>query len=362
MTHNLLASQKISARSSDQAQCNEAEEAAARAGGSSNNNSNTVRGPINRRQLLGTGLAGLLAAPLFSHPVSAAPDAEPTSATGVGPRAGNLIAVSTYSFWQFSREASPIDRCITQAAEMGFDAVEILERQMTQKDAPYLAQLKRQAFAAGISLCSLSTHQGFLSPDAEVRNRNIQSTIASLELAYNLGIPLIRINTGTWGTSANFNVLMENKGIEPPKEGFTEEDGFGWVIDAMEKLLPTAEKCGVLLGLENHWGLARTPEGLLRILNAVNSPWLQGVADTGNFLEDPYDKLDMVLPKTVFVQAKTYYGGGMWYTLDLDYERIGELLRKHRYRGFVSLEFEGKGDPKTAVPQSLAVLRKVCHF
>ena len=26
-------------------------------------------------------------------------------------------------------------------------------------------------------------------------------------------------------------------------------------------------KCGVTLGLENHWGLARTPEGLLRILN-----------------------------------------------------------------------------------------------
>lgn len=39
--------------------------------------------------------------------------------------------------------------------------------------------------------------------------------------------------------------------------------------------------------------------------------------DTGNFLEDPYDKLEKIASKTVYVQAKTYYGGGEWYTLDL---------------------------------------------
>jgi hypothetical protein len=34
------------------------------------------------------------------------------------------------------------------------------------------------------------------------------------------------------------------------------------------------------------------------------------------------------------------------------------MLRKHGYRGYVSLEFEGNEDPKTAVPKSLALLRK----
>jgi hypothetical protein len=33
--------------------------------------------------------------------------------------------------------------------------------------------------------------------------------------------------------------------------------------------------------------------------------------DTGNYLEDPYDKLKAMAPKTVFVQAKTYNGGGL---------------------------------------------------
>jgi sugar phosphate isomerase/epimerase len=62
-------------------------------------------------------------------------------------------------------------------------------------------------------------------------------------------------------------------------------------------------------------------------------------------------------PETVFVQAKTYYGGGVWYSLELDYPRIAEMLRRHGYRGFVSLEFEGNEDWRTAIPKSLSLLR-----
>ena len=110
--------------------------------------------------------------------------------------------------------------------------------------------------------------------------------------------------------------------------GHTEDEGFKWCIDSIEALLPKAEEYGVLLALENHWGLARTPEGQLRILDAIKSPWLGALMDTGNFLEDPYPKLEMIAPRTVFVQAKTYHGGGEWYTLDLDYQRIAGSCRR----------------------------------
>jgi sugar phosphate isomerase/epimerase len=150
---------------------------------------------------------------------------------------------------------------------------------------------------------------------------------------------------------------MANRGIEPPLQGFTEEDGYPWVIDALERCLPTAEKCGVTLGLENHWGLGLTPEGVLRIVDAVNSPYLQVTLDTGNFLEEPYTKLQKLAPKTVLLQAKTYYGGGEWYTLELDYDRIAKIMRDVNYRGWISLEFEGKENYKTAIPKSLALLR-----
>jgi hypothetical protein len=80
--------------------------------------------------------------------------------------------------------------------------------------------------------------------------------------------------------------------------------------------------------------------------------------DTGNFLEDPYDRLEQLAPQTALVQAKTYYGGGLWYTLDLDYRRIAAILRRHNYHGYISLEFEGRQDPRIGVPRSLALLRE----
>ena len=60
----------------------------------------------------------------------------------------------------------------------------------------------------------------------------------------------------------------------------------------------------------------------------------------------------------MFVQAKTYPGGGEWYTLDLDYPRIARILADAGYSGFVSLEMEGKENPDTAVPKSIRLLRK----
>jgi sugar phosphate isomerase/epimerase len=287
-----------------------------------------------------------------------------TSQTSAGqssaqPHRPNPIAVSTYSFWRFKDDLKlPIETCIDEATRMGFDGVDLLLMQMESEDNAYLQKIKRHALINGLDLCCMSTHQGYVYPEEEKRRKNIDLTLRQIEIAYRLGVPIVRLNTGRWGTTKSFDDLMTNLGIEPVLPGCTEEDGFKWVIDSIEKCLPKAEECGVILGLENHWGLARTPEGLLRIVNAINSPWLQVLLDTGNFLEDPYDKLEMCAPKTVFIQAKTYYGGGLWYSLDLDYPRIAGIMRKHNFRGYVSLEFEGNEDYKTAIPKSLEVLRK----
>lgn len=282
-----------------------------------------------------------------------------TSKKNLPPGKPNPIGVSTYSFWQFNgpREDVPIEKCIDQAARMGFDGVEILLVQMTSEDNDYLQKLKRRAFHNGLDLMGFSTHQGFLSPEKEYRDENIKKTIHQIELAYKLGIPTMRLNTGRWGTIKSFDLLMEKKGIEPRLEGYSDDDGFKWVIDSIEKCIPKAKECGVVLGLENHWGLGRTAEGVLRIVNAIGSPWLKVTADTGNFLEDQYTQFDQIAPYAMLVQAKTYFGGGKWYTLDIDYNKIGEILRKHNYRGYISLEFEGEESPEIAIPKSLELLR-----
>jgi sugar phosphate isomerase/epimerase len=270
----------------------------------------------------------------------------------------NRIAVSTYSFFTFRGGSKlTMPQCIDTAAKMGFDGVELLQVQMEDNSDGFLQKLKRQAFVNGIDLCGMSTHQGFVRPDQAYRDQNVKKTISQIEMAYKLGIPTIRVNTGRWGTSKSFEALMNNKGVEPRLPGHTDEEGFKWVIDSFAKCIPIAEKCGVVLGLENHWGLGRTAQGVLNIVNAIDSPWLRVTMDTGNFFEDRYSQLEKLAPEAVFVQAKTYYGGGVYYTLEMDYDRIAKICQQANYRGYISLEFEGKEDPMTAVPKSLQALR-----
>ena len=268
------------------------------------------------------------------------------------------LSISSYSYWHFKEKKFPIETVIDEAAKLGVEGIDILHRQMESEDNAYLQGLKRHAFLNGVAFTCLSIHQSFVSPDKKFLAEQIEHTKHCIELAAKMGIPSLRLNSGRWGTIKSFDELMANRGVEPILEGYTEDDGFKWCIDSIEKCLPTAEENGVLLALENHWGLCSTPEGQLRIKNAIDSPWLGIMMDTGNFLEDPYDKLEMLAPYTNFVQAKTYYGGGEWYSLDLDYDRIIKILKDVNYQGYISLEFEGKEDPLTAVPKSIAMLRK----
>jgi len=282
------------------------------------------------------------------------------------------LGIASYSYWHFRTEKVSIETVINKAAELSVEAVDILHRQMdipekeplTAAHRAYLQKLKRHAFRNGIDLVCLSIHQNFVNPAGtdkptpEDWQKQVEHTHKCIEIAYELGVPCIRLNSGRWNTIKDFDDLMKARGIEPLLPGCTEDDGFKWCIDNIQKCLAKAEQCGVVLALENHWGLTGTPQGQLRILNAIQSPWLGLLMDTGNFLENPYSKLEQIAPKTVYAQAKTYYGGGEWYTLDLDYKRIAKILYDAGYTGYISLEMEGKENPDTAVAKSIAMLRK----
>src|SRR5262245_27745785 len=127
---------------------------------------------VDRRHLL-TAAAGLALAPNLR---AADPPAK---------KIRNRIGISTYSFWQFkNRELRDIEKCIDLSAEMGFDGVEILHRQMTDESDTALQKLKRRAFVNGLDLMGFSTHQGFLFPSKDERQKNVDHTIRCIEMAY----------------------------------------------------------------------------------------------------------------------------------------------------------------------------------
>jgi L-ribulose-5-phosphate 3-epimerase len=268
------------------------------------------------------------------------------------------FAVSTYSYWHFEKVKYPIERVIENASKLGFDGVEILHRQMESEEKSYMNKLKRLAFDAGLVLPMLSIHQSFVKPDADARAKDIAHTVKCIQLAVQLGIPCIRMNTGSWGTGRSAPDYYKT-GKETPLPGYTDEDAIKWCIDGMNECLKHAENEGVILAIENHWGLSSNIDYLERIYMALkDSPSMGLNLDTGNYVGDPYPQFERLIKHANIIQAKTYYGGGHYYDLDLDYDRIGKIARKHNFKGYVSLEMEGKEDAATAVPKSLELLRK----
>lgn len=299
---------------------------------------------VSRRSLLATAALPALAAPAEAQKVTA--------------RRRIPLAVSSYSYWHFRAPKYLIEKVIDDAARIGFDGVEILHRQMENESSAYVNGLKRRAFEQGLSLVMLSIHQDFVFPDRAERQKHIDHTLRCLELAARLGIPAIRLNSGRWKTIPSFDDLMKVKGDEPPIQGYSNSDAIKWCVESIQACLGEAEDLGVMMALENHWGLTTSVDTLLQIHSMVNSPWLGLNMDTGNYPGDPYAGIAKLAPKATIVQAKTYHGGGEWYTLDLDYPRIAGILRQHKFNGWISLEMEGKEDPATAVPKSYQTLRQ----
>ena len=308
---------------------------------------------LSRRNVLQQG-AGLAGAAFLGSPAVAAVPASPEAL----PRPRRRLGVSTYSYWHFEGPKYPIDKVIDNAARLGFDGVEILHVQLEDETTARLNGYKRQALANSLDLISLTIHQDFVFPEAADRKKMIDHTLHCIDLAYELGTPAIRLNSGRWKTIKTFEDLMKADGKEPILPGYTEDDGFKWCIDSIQQCLPAAEKAGVVLAMENHWGLSGTVEGVLRILKGVNSPWFGVTLDIGNLMGDPYPQIERLSPHARLVHFKTYFGGGVWYTHEIDYRRVANILAQANYHGYVDLEMEGKEDAETAVPKSLEVMRK----
>lgn len=274
------------------------------------------------------------------------------------------LGISSYSFHRLGNGpegggAIPsIESMIDRTAELGCTGFEVLGVHMPSTERDYLNGLKRHALHAGVHFLSVSAHHDFVKTEASARAEQVAIVNRWIEVAAQMGAPVVRVFGGRWRTIPDFTEYMARRGHEPPVPGFSEEDAWSWIFESFETCLQTAAREGVVLALENHWGFTASAAGTCRIIETLNSPWMKAMIDTGNFLEgDLYAEIEAMAPHAVLVQAKAYPGGGLYYTLDLDYPRIIEIFRRHGYRGALSLEMEGHAHPDTGVPEAIAMLR-----
>lgn len=275
------------------------------------------------------------------------------------------LATSSYSFHRFGEgvegNAKPtLEEMVDRCAELGLDGLELLGVHFDSTSPERLAALRGYAARKGVALVAVSAHHNFVSPDPAKRQSSLDVLANWVDVTHDLGGLAVRAFGGRWSTRPVFAEYMAANGEEPPLPGYTDDDGFAWNAEGFRVASYYAGRKGVYIALENHWGFTGTAAGVLRILRDVDSPWLKVVLDTGNFnyRPDQYAEMAALAPHAVMVHAKTYFGGGLYYTADLDYRRIGGMLRDAGFRGYVSIEFEGRAHPDQGLPASVAMLRE----
>ncbi len=114
-------------------------------------------------------------------------------------------------------------------------------------------------------------------------------------------------------------------------------------IETFKELADYGEKSGVIVTIENHWGLAADPMNIIIILNEVNSPYLEAAPDFCNWEHEYmlYHGLEVLTPRaTSMIHAKR------WTRFpDVDIARCTQVLNDCNYKGYISVEYEAGGDP-----------------
>ncbi len=267
-----------------------------------------------------------------------APGIEPIVRKGGGRLKLSCCAYSYRQFLSGENKTMTLDDFIDTATEMGLDGVELTSYYFPQPvAAEYLNHLKRKCFVLGLDISGTAVGNNFCSPPGEQREKNVAQIKEWVDHSAALGAACMRVFGG--------NV---------PKE-FSLEEAQKWTIECIEECCEYSGKRGVFLAMENHGGITATPKEMLPIVQGVKSEWFGVNLDTGNFrTPDPYADLATMARYAVTTHVKTQVGGK-----PADYKRIVEILRNAGYRGYLSLEYEDKEDPRTAVPRIMRILRDV---
>lgn len=298
-----------------------------------------------RRRLLATAALSPLVLSGLAHA------AEPFARTGSARLLPGLAAYSLRQFFtgDLQRRVAPapteqgidifgfIDFC----ADLGCAGTELtgyfLPKDLT---GDVLQRIRRHAFLRGITISGTAIANEFISGTKEERAAQVAHVKQWVDHAVRLGAPHIRVFAGK------------------APAGMDEATARSLAVEALVECAGYAGLHGVMLGLENHGGPTATPDGLLAIVKAVDSPWLGINLDSGNFHGvDPYADFARCAPYAVNVQVKVVMKPKDAAPTATDYARLVTILREAKYQGYVTLEYEEAGDPWAAIPPEMAKLK-----
>jgi sugar phosphate isomerase/epimerase len=276
------------------------------------------------------------------------------------------VAGYSYSFFrQLEAGATDTTAAVRFFAELGLRSVELAESFIREGE---FERLKRALGETGLAVACYDLHCDFVQRDPAARAKQVARVRRGLERAADFGAPFVLVVPGE------------------SREGIADAEARQWFVDGLRDCLETARRLGVTMTVPN-LGAQAALFGASAVVNATCDavgPELGVTYDVGNYLmagEDSLEALDRVAPRIVHVHLKDWHVSaptplclerGGYPGLDgrcydgaplgdgvVDLRGAVARLQQLGYRGALSVEYEGTGDPREAVRRGLAYLRSL---
>lgn len=205
-------------------------------------------------------------------------------------------------------------------------------------DAKYLAEFRDAVEKSHVAVVNIAV-DGESSPyaaDRAERETAIAFSKRWIDVALAIGSPSVRTN------------IPQAKDAKPDAER---------VAESLRQVAEYASAKNVVVHLENDNPVSEDPFFLLQVLQKVNSPWLRTLPDFGNTLnardEDyAYRAIDAMFEHAYGIcHVKDGEVNHEGKATHVDLARTFAILKKDRYKGYCSIEYDAPGDPYKATAE-----------
>ena len=263
----------------------------------------------------------------------------------------------------YSGELDHLDFAKISKENFGIDAIEYVNSFFFEKaeDKSYLKEMKNRADDYGVkSLLIMCDNEGSLGdPDNQKRQKAVENHYKWHEAAKYLGCHSIRVN-------AYLTESLHGLEVGDYTKTGSYENQVSLAADGLRKLTEFGANLGINTIVENHGGLSSDGAWLASVMKAVDHPMCGTLPDFGNFrIEgdrwyDRYKGVKELMPFAKAVSAKSHNFDSNGNETQTDFFRMMDIVIGAGYRGYVGIEYEGRGmDEMSGIKATKDLLERV---
>ena len=259
-------------------------------------------------------------------------------------RGGNILACETWSFRDLIRSGKLDMLGVPEFyKQQGIPGISYNDMFFKTVDDAYIDQVKAAVAQAGRVVVSYIIEGNIAVADEARRKQQIETDKQRMRAAARLGAPIVRINVGATGRENADDTL----GVERVVQAFKQD------------LIPLAKELHLKIGIENHGGVSMKAANIVRIIQGTDPKVVGALVDFGNFpIDHKYAEVELVAPYALTTHVKVNVFEDNGEAKEYDFPRVLNMLKQNRYKGPISIEYEGKGDPAEGVQKTKALILK----